>query len=88
MKAKRRTFGKGYRSVSQAPDSRRSNQHRVLAKIVTKDAVCAWAHLGDCDGPIEAGHILPHAWDGESTLDNLRPECRHHNRKFGGRIRK
>jgi hypothetical protein len=46
------------------------------------------SNLGDCDGPIEAGHILPHAWDGESTLENLRPECRHHNRKFGGRIRK
>jgi len=44
------------------------------------NAECAWAYKGGCDGPLEADHIVPRSKGGQSTKENLRPLCRHHNR--------
>lgn len=79
-KAKRRVFNRGY---SSSPPSRYSYQHQVLAKVVTMNAQCALAHMGGCDGPLEADHIVPRDAGGQSTRDNLRPLCRRHNRRRG-----
>lgn len=79
-RAKRRVFGRGY--GSNPPSGRYSYQHQVLAKVVTMNAVCA---LKDetCAGPLEADHIVPRDAGGQSTLENLRPLCRRHNRRRG-----
>jgi len=81
VKPRRRQFGRGY--APRPPSGRYSHYHRLLAKEITKDAVCVWADQGDCDGPIEADHIVPRDWGGESSRENLRPMCRRHNRRRG-----
>ncbi len=80
-KAKRRQFGRGY--APNPPSGRYSSQHQRLAKVVTMNATCAMAHMGGCYGPLEADHIVPRSRGGESTLENLRPLCRRHNRRRG-----
>jgi len=85
-KARRRQFGRGY--SPNPPPGRYSYQHQQLAKVVTMNAACALAHLGGCDGPLEADHIVPRDAGGESTIENLRPLCRRHNRKRGNEYRK
>jgi 5-methylcytosine-specific restriction endonuclease McrA len=81
VKPRRRVFGRGY--GPRSPSGRYSYRHRVLAREITRDAACAFADRGGCDGPIEADHIVPRDWGGESSRENLRPLCRRHNRRRG-----
>jgi 5-methylcytosine-specific restriction endonuclease McrA len=86
MNARRRSFGKAHRT---SPKGRHyGSRHEELAKVVVKDAICAYAYLGGCKGPLEADHIVPWVHGGESTLENMRPMCRRHNRKRGGQTRR
>jgi 5-methylcytosine-specific restriction endonuclease McrA len=86
MKPRRRQFGRGYGPGS--PSGRYSWYHRKLAREVVANAVCAWVDRGGCDGPLEADHILPRDWGGQSTRENLRPLCRRHNRQRGVETKK
>lgn len=81
----RRQFGRGYgsRPVRRAD----SHYHRVLAKEITMNATCAFASRGGCSGDLEADHIVPWSQGGESTRENLRPLCQHHNRERGVQTR-
>jgi len=83
MKAKRRQFNRGY--APNPPTGRYSHYHHMMR--LPKDAVCAYAHLGGCDGPLEKDHIVPRDAGGESTVENIRPLCRRHNRQRGNEYR-
>jgi 5-methylcytosine-specific restriction endonuclease McrA len=59
----------------------RGYRHDLWAREVKARADgCAWAELGDCDGGLEADHIVPLELGGDYSLENGRALCRHHNR--------
>jgi 5-methylcytosine-specific restriction endonuclease McrA len=59
--------------------------HRTArAQTLNEEPVCAICGLpGTHDDPLEAGHIIPHAYGGPTTRANMRAEHRSHNRARG-----
>lgn len=85
MKAKRRSFGRRYKPRSK---SLYGYNHQLIAKQVVKNASCAMAHLGGCEGPLQADHIIPLSLGGTTDPTNYQALCQRHNIAKGGANRR
>jgi 5-methylcytosine-specific restriction endonuclease McrA len=57
-------------------------------RVLREQRACAMAHLGGCDGPLQADHIIPLSMGGTRGIENYQVLCRKHNISKGGANRR